>query len=122
MSASWLPMRRPSARSTLAPRAILERCSLFSELGEYRCCCRRLLSKRSSPLANSLMSWLEESAEEAVVCDANEGTPLMVEKRLEARFEDTLGERQYCVRGDAMPCSTEHCLFVQRHRDLRWEP
>ena len=97
--ASWSVIRRPSARSTLAPRASLLRLSLFSGVGWYRCCWRRLLSSRSKPVDHSLISWRRGSWLEVEVVvvmvlseAAMEGTPLYVEKRFEVRLEVT------CIR------------------------
>lgn len=49
MTASWLVMRRPRARSTLAPRASLFRLSVFSDVGTKRWSCSGLFSRRSRP-------------------------------------------------------------------------
>ena len=91
--ASWSVILRPNALSTLAPSANLLRLSLFSGVGVYRCCCRRLLSRRSKPFVHALISWRRGSVEDdllvlTVVSDAaREGTPLYVENRFEVRLE-----------------------------------
>jgi len=93
-TASWLVILRPSALSTFAPKASLLRLSDFSGLGWYRCCCRRWLFSLSIFFVHSLISCIRGSPfeDEIVLSEAaTEGTPLYVEKRFEARFEETLG-------------------------------
>ena len=95
--ASWSVILRPSARSTLAPKASLLRLSVFSGVGWYRCCCRRFCSRRSNPCVHSLISCIRGSLfddEDALVCEvlseaARDGTPLKVEKRLDVRLDAT---------------------------------
>lgn len=90
ITASWLVIRRPSARSTLAPRASLLRLSDFSVVGTNLCAWRGLFSRRSRPSPRWVMSRVLGSplGRLPVVRSevASEGLPLMVEKRLELRF------------------------------------
>lgn len=55
-TASWPDMRRASARSSFAPRASLLMLSVFSVLSMYRCCTKRLSSRRSNPSFHDLIS------------------------------------------------------------------
>lgn len=56
-TASWPDIRRPSARSSFAPRASLLMSSVFSLLSMYRWEARRLSSRRSKPAFHDLISW-----------------------------------------------------------------
>lgn len=91
MTASWLVILRPRARSTLAPSASLFRLSAFSGVGTNRCFARGLFSKRSMPSEYSLISAIRGSAldrlEMVLSEGARDGVLLMVEKRLELRLE-----------------------------------
>lgn len=90
ITASCPVMRRPRARSTLAPRASLFMLSVFSSVGTKRCFWRGLFSRRSRPsprwwMSVSLGSPLGRLA--AVRSEgAIEGDPLTEENLLEARF------------------------------------
>lgn len=89
MTASCPVMRRPRARSTLAPRASLFILSVFSAVGTKRWLCRGLFSSRSRPSPNW---WMADSLgsplgrEPMVRTELTDGLPLTEEKRLEARF------------------------------------
>ena len=92
--ASWSVILRPKALSTFAPSASLLRLSLFSGVGWYRCCCRRLLSRRSKPFVHALISCkrgslvVDDRLVLMVVSEAaRDGTPLYVENRFEVRLE-----------------------------------
>lgn len=92
MTASWLVILRPSARSTLAPRASLLRLSDFSALGTNRCFASGLFSRRFSPSRRLLYSVYLGSPLgrlPVVSSEAIEGLPLTVENRFEARFYST---------------------------------
>lgn len=62
IAASWSVILRSKALSTFAPSASLLRFSLFSGVGWYRCCCKRLLSSRSKPWVHSFISCRRGSA------------------------------------------------------------
>lgn len=93
-TASWPDMRRPSARSSLAPSANLLISSVFWSLRAYRCWTRRLSSRRSKPAFHVLMSCdlrspaVEEATErcEGAIEGVRVGAALYEDMRVEARL------------------------------------
>lgn len=111
MTASWLVILRPRARSTLAPNANLLKSSVFSGVGTKRCFRRGLFSRRSSP---SRRLWKSASLgspagrpAKVVSDEATVGASLTVENRLEVRAYDRIRrdcEGDKCVDIARSPC------------------
>ena len=129
ITASWLVIRRPRARSTLAPRASLPMLSVFSAVGTKRCCVRGLFSRRSRPSRRLRTSAMRGSPLAMLPFDeAIEGAPLTVENRLEARFYsaccqtlETIGDEYVVTVGPLTDCvmigrseSREVCLAIAK--------
>lgn len=72
MTASWLVILLPNARSTFAPKASLERSSALRGVGTKRCDCRCLFSSRSRPSVRELISAMPVSVEEFAVAKDGE--------------------------------------------------